>query len=124
VSLLGREGGVGLHWRWCSARHGSPQVSWSRTLEAVPAQTAMTTRKAISVVRGAPIHIPLAGMQERPDKLLALPAGLTIPRDDVDRPIAAGEVSAAGARAAVTRCRLQSDATEPGIAKALIRRHR
>ena len=95
MSLLGREGGVGLHWRWCSARHGSPQLSWSRTLEVVPAQTAMTMRKAISVVRGAPIHISLAGMPERPDKLLAIPTGLTIPREDADRLIAAGEVSAA-----------------------------
>ena len=49
-------------------------------------------------VRGALIHISLAGMQEGPekDKLLAIPTGLTIPREDVDQLVAAGDAAVTG----------------------------
>jgi NTE family protein len=49
-------------------------------------------------VRGALIHISLAGMPPGPekDKLLAIPTGLTIPRDDVDELVAAGQAAVTG----------------------------
>ena len=51
-------------------------------------------------VRGALIHLSLAGMPEGPDKaaLLAIPTGLTIDPHDVDLLVAAGEASVTASR--------------------------
>lgn len=67
-------------------------------------------------VRGALIHISLAGMPEGPekDKLLAIPTGLTLKREDVDRLIAAGETAVTGS--AELRAFLAGYPAEPIVA--------
>jgi hypothetical protein len=72
-------------------------------------------------VRGALIHISLAGMPSGPekDKLLAIPTGLTIPRDDVDQLVTAGD--AAVSQSAELRSFLADYPPEPATAHASAR---